>query len=235
MPLASSLDEADQIIEAAARRGVLLMPGLTFRFTPTFVEAKQIVQRGELGDPMAVGYRELIPAQDLAKQWPAGSWVWDLPRSGGPLYTLSVWSIDLLRWLLDSEITEVWSATRYTPLAPLPGTFGYDARVTLKLANGVIGGLQYSGSVASSASICDLEIVGSTTRVLRAMENHSLLMLADDPPERKWDVRQPGPKMWGHQQQDEHFLACIRDGHTPQALPSDGRRAMEVAQRIASA
>jgi predicted dehydrogenase len=232
MPLASNLDAADQIIEAADKQGVLLMPGLTFRFTPSFVKAKETMVRGELGAPVAFSYREFIPARDLANQWPPGAWVWNVAESGGPLYTLSVWSIDLVRWLFDTEVAEVWGAAKYSRLAKFEGTVGYDASATLKLANGVVGCLQYSGSVASSASTCALEVIGDTTRVLRADENHSLTLFGEEPVETKWNVKESGARMWGHVQQDEHFISCIRDGQKPQITPTDGRKAMEIALKI---
>ena len=235
MPLASAPEAADVIIEAAVQKGVLLMPGLTFRFTPSFVRAKQIIARGDLGSPVAFSYRELIPASDLAKQWPVGTWVWDVQQSGGPLYTLSVWSIDLVGWLFDTEVIDLHAAAKYTQLERFQGTLGYDAHATLRLGNGLVGSLQYSGSVARSASACTLEIVGESTKVLRALEHHTLTLLADEPPETTWNVAEPGPRMWGHWQQDAHFIQCIRDGRSPLIKPEDGRKAMEIARRIANA
>ncbi len=114
MPLAANLEEADQIIDAAAKASVILMPGLTFRFTPNYVKAKQLYDEGLLGNLSAAMYREFIPAKDLAGQWPAGSWVWNLDASGGPLYTLAVWSIDLMRWIMNTEITQ-FTARASTP------------------------------------------------------------------------------------------------------------------------
>ena len=95
MPLAASLEEADEMIGAANKQGVFLMPGLTFRFTPNFVKAKEMLDAGAIGKPAAAFYREFIPASDLASQWPVASWMWKVEESGGPLYTLAVWSIDL--------------------------------------------------------------------------------------------------------------------------------------------
>ncbi|MFV2065986.1 MAG: Gfo/Idh/MocA family protein [Pirellulales bacterium] len=233
MPLAAKLDEADTIIDAAKQKGVTLMPGLTFRFTPNYVKAKEMIDRGVLGAPTALLYREFIPARDLARQWPAGSWVWDVESSGGPLFTLAVWSIDLLRWLTGAEITEVHGSANYTVLDKLGGTLGYDASATLKLANGVVASLQYSGSVTQSASTSVLEVVGDSTSLLRATGNDKLAILGDEPAITEWNVKQPGARMWGHLQQDAHFVRSILDGKTPDITPEDGRLAMEVAQKIA--
>ncbi len=235
MPLAASLDEAEQIIEAADKAGVLLMPGLTFRFTPNYVKAKQLLDQGSIGQVAAAMYREFIPAKALAGQWPPGSWVWNLEVSGGPLFTLAVWSIDLMRWLMGTEITNVDATCKYTKLEQFGGTLGYDAFASLQFANGVVGCLQYSGTVSDSASVSKLELVGDTTNVIEATNNDQAAILGDEPAKTEWNVKQPGPAMWGHLQQDEHFISCIRDGIQPAITPDDGRRAMQVAHQISAA
>ena len=209
------------------------MPGLTFRFTPNFVKAKEMLDTGAIGSPAAVLYREFIPASDLAGQWPSASWMWKVEESGGPLYTLAVWSIDLLRWLFDTEIEDVSAAVKYTVLDRFGGTLGYDACAALKLANGVVGSLQYSGSVTHSASSSALEIVGDSTHVINAAGNDKVTLFGEDPMKTEWDVKQPGAGMWGHLQQDEYFVQCIREGQAPDITPSDGRKAMEIALKIA--
>ncbi len=234
MPLAANLPEADEIIAAASERGVILMPGLTFRFTPNFTKAKEMIGNGALGEPSSFAYREFIPARDLAAQWPPGSWVWNLAESGGPLYTLSVWSIDLVQWLFDSEVAKVDGVARYTVLDKFGGTLGYDAFATLRLANGVVGNLQYSGSVASSASACKLDIVGNSTGLLTASGNDTLTLFGEDPARTEWNLKEAGPGAWGHLQQDEHFLRCIGEGREPDISPQDGRKAMEIALHIAN-
>ena len=235
MPLAPSLAEADELIAAAARAGALLMPSLTFRFTSNYVKAKQLIAQGKLGNPTSVIYREFIPATDLASQWPADCWMWQIDKSGGPLFTLSVWSIDLVRWLFDSEIASVDPVVKYTPLEKTGGTLGYDAHVALRLANGMVGCLQYSGSVNRAVSTSNLEVVGDSTCVLSAADNDRVTLFGESPEKTVWNVKESGPKMWGHQQQNEYFIACIRKGEEPDLKPEDGRRAMEIALQIATA
>jgi predicted dehydrogenase len=233
MPLAENLGQADKIITAAEKKSVHLMPSLTFRFSPPFVKIKELMDQGKLGDPAAVIYREFIAAKDLAKQWPPGAWVWNLKESGGPLYTLAVWSIDLVRWLLKTEVKDVHSAVKYTPLPRYGGTMGYDACAAAELANGVSACFQFSGTVAESASSCVFEVVGSSTAVAKTTAHEAVTLYDDEPYETKWLVKQGGPRMWGHQQQDEHFVQCLLEGKAPSITPEDGRKAMEVAAKIA--
>jgi predicted dehydrogenase len=233
MPLAATLEEADKIIDAAEKAGVTLMPGLTFRFTPNYVKAKAMIDDGVLGEPAAIMYREFIPARDLASQWPSGAWVWNLDESGGPLFTLSVWSIDLLRWLLQTEIDQLEAAVKYTKLDRFDGTLGYDANASLRMANGVAGCLQYSGSVVASASGSALEVVGTSGCVIKASNNDLVTLLGEDPVRTCWNVKEPGARMWGHVQQDEYFVGCLREGRQPDIRPEDGRIAMQFALKIA--
>ncbi len=235
MPLAANLEDVPNMIEAAKQAGVTLMPSLTFHFTPNYVKAKELIDQGKLGNVMSLMYREFIPASDLATQWPPGCWVWDIDKSGGPLYTLAVWSIDLLRWLSGSEIVEVNPTTKYTTLDKYGGTLGYDAYASLRFANGMVGCLQYSGSVTHSASASRLEVIGDSTYMLDASHNDKATLYAEDPFQSQWDVKQTGPRMWGHQQQDEYFVKCLLEGTQPSITAEDGLKAMEIAVQIAKA
>jgi myo-inositol 2-dehydrogenase/D-chiro-inositol 1-dehydrogenase/scyllo-inositol 2-dehydrogenase (NAD+) len=235
MPLAARLEDVPGMIEAAQKAKVTLMPSLTFHFTSNYVKAKQLIDEGKLGNVISLMYREFIPAKDLAMQWPPGCWVWDIEKSGGPLYTLAVWSIDLLRWLSGSEIVEVKPATKYTKLDKYGGTLGYDAYASLRFANGMVGCLQYSGSVTHSASASRLEVIGDSTYMVDASHNDKVTLFTEDPFKSEWDVKEVGPRMWGHQQQDEYFVQCLLDGTQPSITADDGLKAMEVAVQIAKA
>lgn len=235
MPLASTIDDAQRMIDVAQRQGVILMPGLNFRFTPNYVKAKQLIESGSIGDMAALTYREWIPAADLAAQWPAGAWMWNIEQSGGPLFTLAVWSIDLIRWLTGGDIAQVHAATSYTRLEKTGGTLGYDAAVALRMTTGEIASLQYSGSVNHESTISILEVVGNATNVLTATNNDRVALLADEPSRTEWNVKQPGPRMWGHYQQDAHFVDCIRHGKVPSIVPDDAIKAMIIAMQIAEA
>ncbi|MCU0875721.1 MAG: Gfo/Idh/MocA family oxidoreductase, partial [Pirellulaceae bacterium] len=188
-----------------------------------------------VGTPTFLMYREFIPARDLAKQWPPTSWMWKMEESGGPLYTLAVWSIDLLRWLTRSDIVQVTAATKYTVLPKFGGTFGYDASASVKFGNGMVGCLQYSATVGESSTVSALEIIGDANTFISAVGNDTCTLLADDPCKSEWKMKEPGPRMWGHAQMDEYYVRCVLEGRTPDITPADGRRAMEIAWQIAKA
>ena len=227
MPLAATLEEVDQMLAAAKESGKILMPSLNFRFTPNYVKAKALIDAGELGKPTAIMYREWIPAADLAKQWPPGAWVWNLEETGGPLFTLSVWSIDLMRWLTGADFESVEPVVEHFPIEKLGGTLGYNAFVNYRFPGGVVANLQTSGSVANMCSTSILEVIGDNTRSIKANWNNELILFAEDPGKSEWHFRAGGGhREWGHMQMDEHFFDCIIEGRQPSILPEDGRRAV---------
>jgi predicted dehydrogenase len=49
-PLATSAAEADELVEHAARRGLTLMPGHTFLYSPAVNKVRELIDSGELGE-----------------------------------------------------------------------------------------------------------------------------------------------------------------------------------------
>jgi predicted dehydrogenase len=49
-PLATSVPEAEELVELAERRGLVLMPGHTFLYSPAVNKVKQLIAAGDLGD-----------------------------------------------------------------------------------------------------------------------------------------------------------------------------------------
>src|SRR6476620_11231959 len=90
-PIASSVEEGREIINAARRAGVTLMVGHVERFNPAVQAIKDAI-RGE--DILSIAITRVGPFP---------------PRMSnvGVVIDLAVHDIDLIRWFTDSEITEV--------------------------------------------------------------------------------------------------------------------------------
>ncbi len=71
--------------------------------------------------------------------------------------------------------------------------------------------------------------------MINASDNDKVTLLGEEPRKTEWNVKQPGAAMWGHLQQDEYFVRCIRDGQAPTITAEDGCKAMEIALQIAKA
>lgn len=233
MPIAPTIQQTRELQKYAQKAGVILMPVLNFRFAPIYLETKELIKNGTIGKPIALHFREFIPAPSIAEQWPAGSWAWNIEISGGyPDFTLSVWSIDMIRWMFNSEITEVEWMSSYPKIEKYGGILGYNTMGLIKLTNGMAGSLHYSASVTPSAAISRLEVYGDNTNVIHAIGFDKIAIYGQDkePKEKTLDVK--GAKVWGHRQLDEHFIECIRSNKQPQVTVEDAIKAQEVALKI---
>src|SRR4030067_3030256 len=181
MPLAPTVSQVRELQRAADKASVILMPVLQFRFAPIYVKTKEMIDSGAIGKPIALHFREFIPTANLAEQRPKGSWAWDIEKSGGyPDLPLSVWSLDMIRWMFKADITETQWMTSYPPIERYEGIYGYNTFGLIKLSNGIVGYLHYGASVTASASTARLEVYGDNTNVLHAVWFNKILLYGQD-------------------------------------------------------
>ena len=101
-PLALTAADAERALEACDDAGVKLGMNFQTRYHACFEEARRIIQSGEIGDVSHVQ----VDASPGTRR-PAG-WRTDLEVSGlGSVNNIAVHMYDLLRFLLDQEVTEV--------------------------------------------------------------------------------------------------------------------------------
>src|SRR5207248_921772 len=75
-PLCMNLAEADRMIDACRRAGVLLMYAEELCFTPKYVRLKQLLDEGAVGVPTLIKQQE-------KHDGPHAPHFWDVERSGG--------------------------------------------------------------------------------------------------------------------------------------------------------
>ena len=235
IPIAPTVKEAREIVDRAKNAGVLFMPGLNLRFTPNYVKTKEMINLGSIASPRVVFFREFLATEILAQQWPANSWAWNNKKSGGgPAFTMSFLSFDLLRWLLDSDIEEILSVSKdvFVNMNKHGDIKGYNCLALLEFANGVIASLQFSGLVRPAMGTSRLEILGNNMNSLVAKGNNSLTLYGSDPEKQEWIFRERGPRVWGHYQEDEHFITSILEKKDTCITGEDALKAQEAATRI---
>lgn len=104
-PLATTVEEAQAIVDAAAQAGVTLMVDFHNRVNPPFVAAREQVRSGAIGTP-AYGYARLsnttfVPLEML-------SWA----NRTSALYFLGSHAVDIMRFILDDTIVRVQAVSR---------------------------------------------------------------------------------------------------------------------------
>ena len=93
-PLCVTLEEADEMIEACNKAGVLLMYAEELLFAPKYVRVKTLIEEGAIGEPFLAKQAEEHPGPHMP-------WFWDVNRSGGGvLLDMGCHSIEYTRWIL---------------------------------------------------------------------------------------------------------------------------------------
>jgi predicted dehydrogenase len=108
-PMAASAVEARRLLAAlstSAPRPFAAF-GFNYRLSPVFQEARRLVRAGALGELLAA---QLLLSEPLATT-PVNGWRQRRETGGGAGLELASHQIDLVRWLLDTEIVAVISAS----------------------------------------------------------------------------------------------------------------------------
>lgn len=131
-PLALTLEECGQIVDAAKASDRCFMVGQVCRKTPGFILAKQLVDAGEIGE---LFYVESEYAHDYSIV-PRGEWRKDRVHLRQPVVGGGCHAMDLLRWIA-GDPTEVFAYANHKVLTDWPVD---DCTISvLKYPNGVIG------------------------------------------------------------------------------------------------
>ncbi len=140
-PMTLAVSDAEQMVEACAKNKVKLGVSFPERYQPAHIEARRHAQSG------TAGQIDVVHAQ-FCRGFSRGAWRgWrsDPDMSGaGALYATAIHPIDLLRFLLDSEVEEVRALTDEEPPRYPVDDMVY---VIIKFENGTRG-MVFSGMLA---------------------------------------------------------------------------------------
>lgn len=108
-PMATSVEEAQQMIDTASQAGKFLMIGHNQRLAPAHIKAKEILKSGEIGRVLTFRTTFGHGGPEFWSQ-DKGRHTWFFKQEDafiGAMGDLGVHKADLIRWLIDDEIVEV--------------------------------------------------------------------------------------------------------------------------------
>jgi len=233
-PMAVNLNEADDMIKEAERRGVKLGVNLQSRFDPTFRKVKDAVDEGRFGHLiLGEAVVEWFRTQEYYDKSPwRGKWA---TEGGGALINQAVHTIDLLLWIMGppkhlyAQIDTVAHEIEVEDLAV----------ATIRFENGALGVVQ--GSTATYPGLpTKLEIHG--TRGMALIEGETL---------RRWSLMgeeeivsegaKEGLKSWArpelvpatnHASLIKDFAQAVLEDREPYVNSVKGRRSLELIMAI---
>lgn len=237
-PLATSLEESDDIIDACERGGIKLGVVYQHRFNENTLLLRRLLQEGRLGRPILGSalfqyHKSPTDTSYFAGSGWRGTWERD---GGGVLNAHAVHTIDLVMWLLGPRVVEVKG---------LIATLKHEIEVedtgvaVLRLENGALA------TVAGSMSVgvkFDTRIVVSGTKGVAtltdsrrldvefldgARESHAF---EDNLSDAAFQTNLAYGR--GHIAQLADFAAAIREDRAPLCDGHDARRVLEVVKSV---
>lgn len=220
-PMATSLEDAMKIVEAAAAAQVTFMVGHNYRFIPQFVRLKELVDAGVTGE---IFYGESSYVQDLYAMEQLGPDYWRLKDPQDFYLGGAIHNVDMLRWLL-GEIVEVHAfSTHVMPFYALDDNYV----TNFKFSGGRIGRLLLIlGARLKDEFLVDVGVFGSRGSLKAAMQRNEVIQnLADLPGDVP--LVEPITPAESFDLEIAHFVDCIRTGRRPLVDAVEGARAVAV-------
>lgn len=108
-PMALSIADADAIIEAGKKRGVIVCVNHQNRFNKSIIEIRKALERNRFGK-LLYGTAHIRWARDH-EYYDRASWRGTWAQDGGALMNQCIHDIDLLRWMMGDEVDTVFGMT----------------------------------------------------------------------------------------------------------------------------
>jgi myo-inositol 2-dehydrogenase/D-chiro-inositol 1-dehydrogenase len=130
-PIALDLAKIDRALAAVEQAGVKLQIGFNRRFDPNFKRVQEVVAAGEIGEPHILRITSRDPAPPPIEY---------VKVSGSIFLDMTIHDFDMARFLVGSEVEEVYAAAGVM-IDPAIGQAGDvdTAVITLHFAGGVLG------------------------------------------------------------------------------------------------
>lgn len=227
-PMALSVEDADEIIKVGRERNKKICVSHQNRFNPPIQKLRRAIEEGRFGRIINGTARILWTRDDnYYKQAP---WRGTKELDGGTLMNQCIHNIDLLQWMIGSEVERI-HAERDTFLRDIEmEDFG---AILIRFKNGAIGIVEGSACVYPKNLEETLSIFGETGTVViggLAVNEIKTWRFAD---ERDYDHEDASTEIdnvygKGHTPLYKDFIDAINNDREPLINGEEGKKAMEI-------
>jgi predicted dehydrogenase len=231
-PLATSLQDADRILEACSHHQVKLMMGHVLRFEINYAMIESAIREGSIGRFLSAYARRMAPISESR-------------RLGGrvsPISYIGVHDIDQILWYHPQPVRSVYARALHGRVWDELRTFD-SAWLTIEFCDGALGihevgwclpegwaGWNTPASWGGFGDVC-MNVIGTEGVINLNFTPMDLYAVTRDgwklPDTRHWP-KMDGKYVGAVKQEMEHFLGCLLHDHEPRVNGADGRRAVEV-------
>lgn len=168
-PMAVNRRDADRIVEAVERAGIIAVSGMTERMDGAIRAVYERVQEGAIGEVLTLHALH----QHGSFNFHPEDW-WNLPEEGGPELSLMWYTGDVVSWFAGSRARKVYANYR-NYLSPHQPFFD-QAKALIDFENGVMASCNIYFSVQWRFPFMELEVVGSQGILRTRQDNYEALL-----------------------------------------------------------
>jgi myo-inositol 2-dehydrogenase / D-chiro-inositol 1-dehydrogenase len=215
-PIDHSLDKIDRALAAVDQAGVKLQIGFNRRFDPNFQAVREAITAGQIGEPQILHITSRDPGPPPIEY---------IKVSGGIFLDMTIHDFDMVRFLMDSPVTEVFAAGSVL-VDPAIGQAGDvdTAVVTLRFESGAIGIIDNSRKAVYGYDQ-RVEVFGSKGAISSENNTAFRATLSDES-----GVHQPKPLFFfleryneAYIQEMRSFIDAVASGKPVPVSGADGR------------
>jgi predicted dehydrogenase len=222
-PLATVLADAQAMVDACNTAGVILMTGFPMRFSAPMLEIKAILDADGLGQIYGCNTTNQGQMPRHHRDWFVDKHL----AGGGAVMDHTVHLADLLRWYLDSEVTEVYATLNHIFHAETVDV-ETGGLIMLTFENGTFASIDCSWSRPAHYTTwggLKMQLVGERGIVNVDGFRQNLTAYGNPQQHTAWWY-------WGsdmNQAMVEEFVAAIRESRPPAVTGYDGYKSLEIA------
>jgi scyllo-inositol 2-dehydrogenase (NAD+) len=221
-PLALTLAENYEVLEAVARAQVPLQVGFMRRFDAAYQRAKKMIADGQIGSPVtfkALSRDPFCPPRGYM----------DPAKNGGLILDMAIHDFDLARWLMGSEVERVTAEGTVLVCKDLESAGDIDnAVINLRFVNGALGNVEVSRNAFYGYDI-RTEVLGSEGAVMVGAHQYTPVVLLTRAG-AQYDVTPYLMERFGdaYRTQLQHFVDCLHNAQSPAVSGTEALAACEI-------
>ena len=207
-PIADTPQNAAEIIRTAKDNNVILMVGHIERFNPAVQKLKEVIERRELGDIVTISAKRVGPLPPRIKDV-------------GVIIDLAVHDIDIIRYITNKEIVEVYAKARNSIH---PAGVEDAAIILLTLEDNIHAIIETNWltpykirklTVVGTEAVAELDYIQQTLTIHKQDKTREVPVTKEEPLKREL----------------KHFIECIKTNKNPLVTGEDGLKALIIATK----
>jgi predicted dehydrogenase len=220
-PFCLNISEGEELIELAAKKGILLMIAHVVRFMPAYQKLKNWIDSGEFGNLnfLSVTRFSGVPAWGQWKEKQK-----DFGSSGGALFDLVIHDIDFVQWALG--IPDIVESTilpgKLSRHDYLNANWKYNSGVNVRIEGGNIFHTVFPFQAGFSANF-------ENASVLYSSNNPENIIVATDTETRQIVA---GDAMEGYSGELDYFVDCLKNKTKPEkCMPESALQSIKLGYK----